>query len=385
MPNPVAPPPKLPRPTPAPRGYRGKGELWDVKDRYLAWMVATNYAAFTIRHAHAELLRLIRFLEAKGVRRFADVLPETLDSYSLAIREPKNGLPPRPNYILHRLSLDKKFFNWLTRQRIILVDPAEDLEVPKVNQTLPHTILTQEEARRILDAPNLRSPVGYRDKALLELLYATGIRSRELTRLKIENIDARNRLVNVIQGKCRKDRVIPITPMALAFVMEYVEKVRPRFARNMKDDDGTLLLNWTGAHIDINRLCEIIRRNAKAAGIEKRVTALTFRHSILTHLLENGMGIRQIQEFAGHEKVGSTEVYCKVTLTGLRREFNRTFMAIRRPDGDIRGRHKRSQSADIHIAPSSSTEREGAVVSLLDSRKPWPPERESGRPRSRRG
>ncbi|MFA5141214.1 MAG: tyrosine-type recombinase/integrase [Elusimicrobiota bacterium] len=273
LPAPVRPPPRIPTGTVrAPRGYRGHGELWDIKDRYLTWMVATNYARFTVQHAHTELSQLLRFLEAKGIRRIADVSSEVLDCYSLAIREPKNGLPPRPNYLLHRLTVLKKFFDWLARQQIILLDPAEDLEVPKLHQTLPHTILTQAEARRILEAPNLRSPIGYRDRALLELLYATGIRSRELMRLKIENIDVKNRLVNVIQGKCRKDRIIPIPRLALAFVMEYVAKVRPRFARNMKADDGTLFLNWTGANIEINRLCEIIRKNAKLAGVPKRVS-----------------------------------------------------------------------------------------------------------------
>ena len=140
-------------------------------------------------------------------------------------------------------------------------------------------------------------------------------------RLKVKDLDFNNNTVAVWQGKWHKDRLVPSTPFSMAYVKEYIEKVRPRFARFCKKDDGALFLAQTGSRIDINRLCEIIRRNTKAAGVEKHVTAMTFRHSLMSHLLENGMGVRQIQEVAGHVRLASTQIYTSVTLTGLRKQF----------------------------------------------------------------
>jgi len=140
---------------------------------------------------------------------------------------------------------------------VILYDPAEDLELPKQPSELLHVILTQEEARRFLDAPDLRSPVGYRDKALLELLYASGVRTAELLRLKVSDIDVKSNIVHVRQGKGRKDRDVPIPSLAMNWVREYIEKVRPAFAKRRRVDDGTLWLNYTGGLLDKNRLVEV--------------------------------------------------------------------------------------------------------------------------------
>jgi integrase/recombinase XerD len=314
-----------------PRTRRGKGELWAVKDRYLCWMIATNFGDFTIKGHHHELLRFFAYLEGRGIERIADATHEVLQGYAFEIRKPKNGLPAPLLYVHTRLMILRQFLKWVVGQGLVLTDPAEELELPKLPQRLPHTVLSQKEARRILDAPDLRSPVGYRDRALLELLYGTGIRSRELMRLKIADVDFKNLTIFIRQGKCHKDRITPIPKVAADFVAEYVEKVRPRFAKNIKgEDDGTLFLNWTGARLDINRLLEIIKRNAKGAGIPKRVTALTFRHSLATALLENGLPLRYIQETLGHQNVASTETYAKCTLTGLRRAFNSAFPTDRR-------------------------------------------------------
>ncbi len=313
---------------PKPRTYDASAELRELKDRYLAWMLGTRYAEATIKGAANEVAWLFRFLAMQGFARIADVTPEVLDAYSLWLRERPNAYHDGKRLGTHtiyiRLNGAKLFFRWLTENMIVLADPAEDLELPRVHRGLPQTILTQEEARRLLDAPDLRSPVGYRDKALLEVVYATGIRSGELFKLKVSNFDKNQRTLFVKQGKGGKDRIIPLPTTAAGYLAEYIEKVRPRFARGMKGgDDGTLFVNYTGGKLKRDQMAELFRRCVKPARIDKHVTCMVLRHSIATHLLESGMGIRYIQEFLGHEDMRTTTIYSKVTLKGLRKHYNK--------------------------------------------------------------
>jgi integrase/recombinase XerD len=142
--------------------------------------------------------------------------------------------------------------------------------------------------------------------------------------MKVADLDFKARSVFVRKGKGNKQRLIVVPPEPMGYAREYVEKVRPCFAGRMKGgDDGTLFLNYTGARIEINGLCALIKKNAKLAKLDKHVTALTFRHSIASHLLENGMDIRFIQEMLGHAKMSTTQIYSKVTLTGMMKHYNK--------------------------------------------------------------
>jgi len=315
-----------------------RGELRDLKDRYLMWLVSTGYAETTVDGSHSDLEWLLRYLDMRGVARAADMTREVLENYSVWVRERQNHYHEDRKVsqaqVLHRLTTLKSFCRWLTKEMIVLQDPAEDLETPRMPTNMPRVILTQEEIRKLLDMPELRSPIGYRDKALLELLYATGLRTQELFSLRVSDLDFKARTVFVRKGKGNKDRLIVVASEALGYVREYIEKVRPRFAKNIKGndrrlkhmkngDDGTLFLNFTGAKVEMNRLCHIIKTYTKAAGIDKHITAMTFRHSIASHLLENGMDMRFIQEFLGHVKMTTTQIYAKVTLSGLRKHYNK--------------------------------------------------------------
>jgi integrase/recombinase XerD len=315
--------PRLRNPDAAP-----KGELRDLKERYLAWLVSTGYAEATVVGAHSDLEWLLRYLDSRGVARAADVTREVLENYAVWVRERQNAYHEHRAVslaqVLHRLNTVKSFCRWLVKNMVLLQDPAEDLELPRMQPKLPLTILTQEEARKILSVPDLRLPVGYRNKAMLELLYATGLRSRELFRLRVSDLDFKARTVFVRQGKGNKDRLLAAPAEAMGYVREYVEKVRPRFASRARNrDDGTLFLNSTGAKVQKGTLCLIVREHAKAAGLSKRVMPMTFRHSIASHLLENGMNVRFIQEFLGHSRLDTTQVYAKVTLTGLLKHYNK--------------------------------------------------------------
>lgn len=304
-------------------------ELQDLKDRYLSWMISTRYAEDSVKHAHNTVEWLFRFLGMRGIARVADVTPEVLNDYSLWLRSHKNVYKQSrlvgTRTILYRLVGVKWFFKWLAKNMIVLYDPAADVELPKFQQGLPQTILTQAEARKLLDGPDLRSPIGYRDKAILELFYSTGIRSGELVRLKVTDLDFKARTLTIRRGKGGKDRIMPVPALTMGYLDEYLKKVRPRFARSMKkaNDDAGLFMGWFGAKADKGLLTETFRRTRKRAGIEKPVTAMVLRHSIASHLLENGMDVRMIQEFLGHERLKTTQIYARVTLTGLRKHYNK--------------------------------------------------------------
>lgn len=321
--------------------FAPSAEIQELKDRYMTWMLATGYTEDTMRGAHSDLEWFFRYLAGAGISRVADVTPELLNEYSLWLRENKNrkneGTTAGLLHIAHRLIGLKQFFKWLAKQMIVLYDPAEDLEVPRVHRGLPKTILTQDEARRLLETPDLSSPVGYRDKALLELLYATGVRTKELINLKVDDVNLDEQTVLVRQGKGKKDRLCAIPPLTAGYLKEYIEKVRPRFARSMWSkgkDEGYLFLNYTGGAINVGRLKDVLRRIQTSSGIGKTVTCMVLRHSIASHLLENGMGMRYIQEFLGHERMDSTQVYAKVTLSGLKKHYNKTHPKERRANAE---------------------------------------------------
>lgn len=303
-------------------------ELQDLKDRHIAWMIATRYAEASVLHGHSSIEWLFKFLGERGITRIADVTAEVLNDYSLWLHERPNvykqGKSIGARTIHYRLTGVKDFFKWLSQNMIVLDDPAADLELPQFTHTLPQTILTQAEARRLLDAPDLRSPIGYRDKALLELVYATGIRTREIFRLKVSDFDAKARTIFVREGKGGKDRILPLPQLVVGYLVEYVKKVRPRFIANAKADDGALFVSWRGKLLGKGDLVHLFRKYGQAAGLGgKHPTPMVLRHSIATHLLENGMDIRYIQEFLGHETLETTQIYAKATLSGLRKHYNK--------------------------------------------------------------
>ena len=313
---------------PAVTEYAHSAELKDLRDRFLAWMIATRYAPDTIKGANSDLAWFFRYLAQRGIVRIADATADIVEEYALWLKERKNyrhadkGLSIY--HIAHRINGVKQFCKWLTRQMVILCDPAENLEAPLIHRSLPQTILTQEEVQRLLDAPNLKSPVGYRDRVLLELVYATGIRTRELFRLKVPDVDLMARTLFIREGKGGKDRLVPLPVLTVGYLKEYIEKLRPRFVRFSKTgDDGTLFLSYLGRRLDRSRMAELFKRHVPTAKIEKHVTAMALRHSIASHLLENGMSMRYIQEFLGHEDMRTTQIYARATLSGLRKHYNK--------------------------------------------------------------
>jgi len=221
-----------------------------------------------------------------------------------------------------RLAAIRSYFRWLTKNNYILSNPAADLELPRAEKRLPRTVLTAREAEIILGLPNTRTLAGLRDRAILEMLYSTGMRRMELVNLKIFDVDVERGILLIRQGKGMKDRMIPIGDRALAWMKKYLEDVRPKLAMN--PDDGTLFLTKEGSPFARGGLTNLIRLYMDKADLGKTGSCHVFRHTMATLMLEGGADIRYIQQMLGHANISTTEIYTRVSIRKLKEIYMAT-------------------------------------------------------------
>lgn len=264
----------------------------------------------------------LAWLEARDLGlvqvRTADI--HAYQSHLLALRK-KDGRPYSSGHQVNRLKGVKSLFRFLYRRGFTLLDPAAAVEYPRVEKRLPRTILTLSEARRILEAPPGKSPRALRDRALLETLYATGIRASELTGLTPHDVDTEERILRVVRGKGGKDRTVPLTRAAAAAIERYLAQGRPRFLAGRAA--RWLFLGDKGGRLERGVLNSIVRCWKEAAGVKKHVTCHTFRHSVATHLLKGRADIRHIQALLGHGSLATTERYTRVEIQDLQQVIRR--------------------------------------------------------------
>ena len=214
----------------------------------------------------------------------------------------------------------RAFHQFLLRERVSDHDPSVHIETPKLERTLPK-VLNLAEVETLLDSPDTKDHYGIRDKAMLELLYATGIRVSELIGLQTSDVHLTMGFVRCI-GKGNKERIIPIGKTALAALEHYVNNGRSHFI-SKKNHDNALFLNHHGKQLTRQGFWKILKKLAQGAGIEKELTPHTLRHSFATHLLENGADIRAVQEMLGHSDISTTQIYTHVTKTRLRDVYSK--------------------------------------------------------------
>ncbi len=208
----------------------------------------------------------------------------------------------------------RAFHHFLLREKIVERDPTIHIESPKQERSLPK-VLSIQEVERLLDSPQVHDHFGQRDKAMIELLYATGIRVSELIGLDVGDVHLTMGFVRCM-GKGSKERIIPIGRTATIAIQEYLENGRPLFLKKQKDD--ALFLNHLGKRLTRQGFWKILKRLTTSAGISKDLTPHTLRHSFATHLLENGADLRAVQEMLGHADISTTQIYTHVTKTRLK-------------------------------------------------------------------
>jgi integrase/recombinase XerD len=298
---------------------------------HLDYLKARNYADETVAFKDMALKAFIAWCTERGIVRLTEVTRPVLQRYQrhLYHAQSRGGRPMSAGAQFNRLIAVKGFFRFLTRENVLLYNPASDLELPKLEKRLPKDIMTAEETERVLSQPDITTALGIRDRAILETFYSTGIRRTELVDLGRNCLNIERGIVAVRQGKGKKDRFIPIGERAVLWLEKYLADVRPEHEMM---DINTLFLDETGQKMSKDRLSCAVRRYIEKSGVNKQGRCHLFRHTMATLMLENGADIRYIQQMLGHAKLATTEIYTHVSILKLKQVHALTHPA-RLPDG----------------------------------------------------
>ena len=257
-----------------------------------------------------DVARFAVYATVKGAATPVDVTARMLREYIYHLKD--LGLAPAS--IRRNVSAVRTYFKFLVGEGHVVRDPSDRLETPKRWRTLPD-VLTADEAARLLAAPTLDEPLAFRDRAMLELAYGAGLRVSEWITLAVRDVMFDDALVRVF-GKGSKERLVPIGRKAIGAVAIYLRELRPKLEHG--HGKGTLFLNARGTPLSRMGAWKILQRHVKTAGLAKRVTPHTLRHSFATHLLENGADLRAVQEMLGHADIATTQIYTHVDREYLR-------------------------------------------------------------------
>ena len=270
----------------------------------------------TVSNYVRDVRRLADYAATKGARGPADVTSAQLREFVYALKD--LGLAPAT--IRRQISAVRTYYRFLVGEGRATRDPSERLESPRQWRRLP-TVLSVAEVERLLAAPNTDEPLAIRDRALLEFAYATGARVTEVVGLGVQDVFYEEGLARIF-GKGSKERVVPVGRRALGAVALYTREIRPRFDHGR--GRGKVFLNARGTPLSRVGAWGLIRRAARLAGIAKRVTPHTLRHTFATHLLEGGADLRAVQEMLGHADLATTQLYTHVDREYLR-SVHRTY------------------------------------------------------------
>jgi len=296
---------------------------------YLEWMGVRAYTERSVESRAEILASFAAWCEERGIGRPTEVTRPILQRYQrwLFYYRKKNGQPLGVSTQYERLVVVTVFFRWLTRNNHLLYNPASELELPRTEKRLPKAILSIEEVEKVLAQADLRTPLGLRDRAILEVLYSTGIRRSELTGLSIFSLDQDRGTLLIRKGKGKKDRMIPIGERALRWVEKYLTEARPQLV--MEPDEGVLFLTGEGEAITPGHLTDQVAAYIDAASIGKKGSCHLFRHTMATLMLEGGADTRFIQQMLGHENLASTQLYTRVSIRKLKEIHTATHPAAK--------------------------------------------------------
>ena len=302
--------------------------MQDIFNKYINYLEAErNASPYTIRNYTADLLDFFRFLKAGGVGSLKEVDKNVLRDYLAWLME--RGIARAS--IARKLSAIRSFYRYLLREEIIATNPAATTSSPKLDRRLP-SFLTIEQVVRLLTVPDLAKPVGLRDRALLELLYASGLRVSELVSLNVGQVDLESGEIRVL-GKGSKERMVLMGKPAARALATYLSQGRPKLQGGKASD--ALFINRYGKRLIARGAQRILEKYAALAGIDKRVYPHMLRHTFATHLLDGGADLRVVQELLGHANLSSTQIYTHVTKSQARKVYLSAHPMARERDTEL--------------------------------------------------
>ena len=301
--------------------------MQEVFNKYINYLEAErNVSPYTVRNYTTDLLHFFQFLKNKGVDSLKEVDKHILRDYLSYVME--QGFVKAS--IARKLSAIRSFYRYLLREEIISTNPVATASSPKLDKRLP-SFLTIDEVERLLEAPDPSKPQGQRDRALMELLYASGLRVSELVSLNLEQINLDSGEIRV-RGKGDKERMVLMGKPAARALSDYLSQGRLKLLG--KKGTSALLLNPDGGRLSERRVQTILGKYANIAGIEKRVHPHMLRHTFATHLLDGGADLRVVQELLGHASLSSTQIYTHVTQSQARKVYLSAHPMARKKDNE---------------------------------------------------
>jgi tyrosine recombinase XerC len=286
--------------------------MQEVFNKYIAYLEAErNVSAYTVRNYTNDLMEFFGFVSGKGIETLKDVNKLTLRSYLAHLLE--KGFAK--SSIARKLSAVRSFYRYLMREEMISASPAATTVSPKLDKRLPY-FLTVEEAKRLVESPDLSQPQGQRDRALLELLYASGMRVSELVNMNIEQLNLATNEIRV-WGKGAKERIVLIGEPAAQALNTYIEKGRRELLGGEKNN--ALFVSRYGGRLPARTVQKILTKYAR--NINKKVHPHILRHTFATHLLDGGADLKVVQELLGHADLSSTQIYTHVTQSRARQIY----------------------------------------------------------------
>ena len=343
--------------------------LTALLQRYLTWLEVHHFAENTVNIRRLQLSRFITWCDERSVTRACDVTPELIERFQrhLFYYRKKDGQPLCISSQSHWLTSLRSWMTWMKDQRQIELNPALEMIFPKEEKRLPRHALSLQEVEAVLAQPDITRPCGLRMRAILELLYSSGLRRMEVLRLERSDIDRERRVILVRLGKGKKDRFVPLGERALFWLDKYLAEARSKLC-----DDPTqplLFVSTNGTPLHPNYISSQVRKMMNRAGITKAGSCHLFRHTAATMMLDGGADVRHIQAILGHENLGTTQIYTHVSIGKLCEVHERTHPArlFRRQRADNAASPQRRQYARL-LSPAWRRTRQ--LINRLFGRAP---------------
>jgi integrase/recombinase XerD len=304
--------------------------LW--RDRYLEQLGARNYSESTIEGRRDAIKVFLNWGMERDLKQASQITRPILEAYQRWLWKYTQSNGKRLGWSTQRsrISTLKDWFKWMTKQNVLMHNPASEVDLPRKEKRLPETALTLAEVEALLGVPNVADPLGVRDRAMLELFYSTGLRRTELCRLELPDFHATRKTLHVRRGKGKKDRMVPVGERAVLWLERYVVEVRPRLYLDTRTQ--AIFLTGYGGPFNPDVVSRMVSSMMERAGLSGKGSCHLLRHSCATHMLEGGADIRYIQQLLGHEKLETTAIYTEVNIRQLQEVHARCHPSGRLPE-----------------------------------------------------